>query len=335
MGTGPLGLEGALLLGGGVGPGPGADFLGHVDALLGGVELGHKLGDVGTGPLGLEGALLLGGVLDDGLGLLLADLGALLEATAGGGAQLAGLLGAPGNGGVLLDALLPHVADLAGPLGALGLGGVAGGLVLALLVLDGLALDHVVLHVVLLLLGPALGLVLGPADLGAADVTVLNEGSPADLDGLVEGNLLVVDEAVLPEVLLALLFLLGLVVGHVGGVAPPVVGMVTLNRLVVLSLLDHLDLVDTLLAVPAGAGGSHLAEGDGSVVAAAVALERIGGGELDAGPPGRDAVVLGVEGEGGEEGPLVAGLLAHSAAHNGEQIQESLHYGLQELFTRA
>merc|ERR1711911_126729 len=123
--------------------------------------------------------------------------------------------------------------------------------------LDALALNNVVLDVVLLLLGPTLGLVLGPADLGALDVADLDEGGPAHLDGLVVDNLLVVDEAVLPEVLLALLLLLGLVVGHVGGVAPPVVGVVTLNSLVVLSLLDHLDLVDTLLAVPAGAGGGH------------------------------------------------------------------------------
>ena len=103
----------------------------------------------------------------------------------GGGAQLAVLLGTPCHKSGRLV-------------------GVAGGLVLALLLLDGLALNNVVLDVVLLLLGPALGLVLGPAH----------------LDGLVVDNLLVVNEAVLPEVLLALLLLLGLVVGHVGGVAP-------------------------------------------------------------------------------------------------------------------
>merc|ERR1719309_1265792 len=164
------------------------------------------------------------GVLDHGLGLVVALLGALLEAAAGRGTQLPGLLGATGDGGVLLDVLLGHAAHLPGPLGALGEGGVAGGLVSALLVLDGLAGHHIVLHVVFLLLGPAL--VLGPADLGALDVTVLDQGGPAHLDGLVEGDLLVVDEAVLPEVLLALLLLLGLVVGHVGGVAPSVVGVV-------------------------------------------------------------------------------------------------------------
>merc|ERR1711946_13732 len=117
-------------------------------------------------------------------------------------------------------------------MGGVRLGGVSGGPVLALLLLDGLALNNVILDNVLLLLGPALGLVLGPADLGALDVAVLDQGSPAHLDGLVEGNLLVVNEAVLPEVLLALLLLLGLVVGHVCGVAPPVVGVITQDSLV-------------------------------------------------------------------------------------------------------
>ena len=102
----------------GVGPGPGADLLWDVDALLGGLKLGHQLGDVLAGPLGLEGTLLLGGVLDNGLDLVVTLLGALLESTSGGGAELPGLLGAAGDGGVLLHWLLGHAAHLLGPLGA-------------------------------------------------------------------------------------------------------------------------------------------------------------------------------------------------------------------------
>ena len=165
----------------GVGLGPGADLLGDINALLGGGELGDQLGDMGAGPLGLQWALLLGGVLHNSLGLLLADLSSLLESTPGGGAQLAGLLGTSSDRGVLLDALLLDAAHLTGPLGALGLGGVTGCLVLALLVLDGLALYDIVLDIVLLLLGPALGLVLGPADLGALHVAVLHQGGSAHL----------------------------------------------------------------------------------------------------------------------------------------------------------
>merc|ERR1712066_1102268 len=185
-----------------------------------------------THSLGLQRTLLLGGVLDDSLDLVVTLLSSLLEPTASGGAELPGLLGAAGDGGVLLHVLLGDTAHLPRPLGALGVGGVAGGLVLALLLHLSPALHHVVLHVVNLLLGPALGLVLSPADLGSLDVTVLHQGSPADLHGLVEGDLLVLDETTLPEVLLALLLLLGLVVGDVGGVAPLVVAVVALHHVV-------------------------------------------------------------------------------------------------------
>merc|ERR1711913_117403 len=237
--------------------GPGADLLGNIHALLSGGQLGHQLGDVLTGPLGLQGTLLLGGVLDDSLDLVVTLLSSLLEPTASRSTELPGLLGAAGDGGVLLHVLLGDTALLPRPLGALGVGGVAGGLVLALLLHLSPALHHVILHVVNLLLGPALRLVLSSAGLGSLDVTVLHQGSTADLNGLVEGDLLVLDETTLPEVLLALLLLLGLVVGDVGGVAPLVVAMVALNHVVVLGLLHHLHLVDTSLTVGPGGGSSH------------------------------------------------------------------------------
>merc|ERR1719397_593007 len=105
----------------GVGPGPGADLLGHVHALLGGLQLGNKLGHMLASPLGLKATLLLGSVLDHGLHLVKALLISLLEATASWGTELPGLLG------------------------ALGVGGVAAGVVLALLLHFSPALDHVVL----------------------------------------------------------------------------------------------------------------------------------------------------------------------------------------------
>merc|ERR1719430_3034633 len=111
-----------------------------------------------------------------------------------------------------------------------------------------------------LLLGPALRLVLGPAYLGALHVAVLHQRSSTNGGGLVEGNLLVLDEAVLPEVLLAVLLLLGLIVGDIGGMAPPVVGVVALHHIVVLSLLDHLHLVDTPLPVVARSGSRNSRE---------------------------------------------------------------------------
>ena len=141
------------------------------------------------------------------LDFVVALLSTLLEATACGGTELPGFLGASSDRGVLLHWLLGDAAHLPGPLGALGVGGVSRGLILALLLNLGGALDDVVLHIVDLLLGPALGFVLGPADLRSLDVTILDKRGPADLSGLVEGDLLVLDETVLPEVLLTLLLL--------------------------------------------------------------------------------------------------------------------------------
>ena len=218
-----------------------------------------------AGPLGLKGASLLGGVLDNGLNLGITFLLSLGESTASGGTELPGLLGTSGDGGELLDLLLGDAAHLLGPLGALGVGGVSGGLVLALLLNLSSALDNIILDIMNLLLGPALGFVLGAADLGALNVTILDQRSSADLDSLVEGNLLILDEAVLPEVLLALLLLLGVVVGDVGGVASLVVAMVTLNHVIVLNLLDHLDLVNTSLAIGSGGGSSDISEAGGGI----------------------------------------------------------------------
>merc|ERR1719334_2535248 len=100
-----------------------------------------------------------------------------------------------------------------------------------------------------LLLGPTLGLVLSSADLRTIFVTILDQRCPTDIGCLVEGDLFVLDETVLPEVFLALLLLLGLVVSDVGGVTPPVVGVVALHHIIVLCLLHHLPLVNTPLTV--------------------------------------------------------------------------------------
>merc|ERR1711994_950780 len=204
---------------------------------------------MGACPLGLKGALLLGGILDNSLGLVITDLSALLESTASRGTQLSRLLGTSSDGSVFLDCLLVHIANFSGPLGALGEGGVTTGLILTLLILDGLTLNNIIFNFMFLLLGPALRLILSSTDLRALYITVLDQGSSAHLHCLIEGNLLVVDEAVLPEVLLTFLLLLGLVVGYIGGVAPPVIGVVTLDNLIIFSLLYHLHLVNAPLSI--------------------------------------------------------------------------------------
>merc|ERR1719290_705035 len=98
-----------------------------------------------------------------------------------------------------------------------------------------------------LLLGPALRLILSPTDLWAFNLTVLDKWLPTDLSGFIEGNLFISNETRLLEVLLAIFLLLGLIVGSVGGVAPPVIGVVTLDHIIILGLLHHLHFVNTLL----------------------------------------------------------------------------------------
>merc|ERR1712058_61509 len=171
----------------GVGPGPGAHLLGYIHTLLGGLQLGHQLGDVLTCSLGLQRTLFLGGVLHHGLSLVITLLSSFLETTSSRSTQLPGLLGTASDGSVLLHTLLGYRADLLGPLGALGVGGVAGGLVLTLLLNLSGTFDNIVLDIMNLLLGPTLGLVLSPADLGTLDIAVLDQRSPADISCLVEG----------------------------------------------------------------------------------------------------------------------------------------------------
>ena len=113
-----------------------------------------------------------------------------------------------------------------------------------------------------LLLGPTLRLILGPANVGSLNVTVLDKWSPADLSSLIECDLLVLDEAVLPEVFIAFFFLLGLVLCYIGGVAPLVIRVITLHHLIVLSLLNHLHLVDTPLAITTRTGSGNSRERD-------------------------------------------------------------------------
>ena len=287
-------------------PGPGANLLGHIHTLLSGGQLGDQLGDVLAGPLGLQAALLPRFVLDDSLDRVVADRLTRHELTASRCAQLYRLLVAAGDGRVLLLDLLGDAAHLPRPLLAPGVCDVADGLRLALSFQHGLAADHVVLHFMNLGLGPALGLVLGPADLGALNVAVLHQRSSADLNSLVESDLLVVNETILPEVLLALLLLLGLVVGDVGGVAPRVVAVVAMHLLVVFDHVHRDDLVNTSLAVSSGGGSSHRSKAHIDVIGSlslGTAGETLGlrGMGMVTVTVAMSVVVIGVEGEGVDE----------------------------------
>jgi len=247
-------LDDGLLDLSGVGAGPGADLLGDIDALLLGLEEGHQLGDVLARSLGLQVAVFLRNLLNNGLLLVEALFGSGGENTAGRTAKFPGDLLTLGFGGVLLHLLLLGLTDLTGPLGALLFGGVTLGNILALLVLDGLAVNNVILNIVFVISGLAHALVDGLTLFGS--LSLADEWGVAELDLLIEGDLLVLDETVLDEVLLALFLLLGLEVGGVGSVTPLAVAVLALDDVIVLGLLNHHDLVDTTLT-----GG-----GDGSDV---------------------------------------------------------------------
>jgi len=238
----------------GVGARPGADLLGDVDALLSGLEEGHQLGDVLALLLGLQVARLLWDFRDDGLSLGEALLWAGLQVAAGWATELLGNLLTLGLGGVLLHVSLLGRTDLFGPLGTLLLSGVTLSHILAFLLLDSLALNHIILNIMLVVPGLALRLIDGPAFHWA--LTIANERGVAELNLLLRGNLSVINEAALDEVLLALLLLLGLEVSGVGGVTLLGVAMFAFDDIVVLSLLDHDNLVNAPLT--SGSNGSNV-----------------------------------------------------------------------------
>merc|ERR1719334_1164922 len=196
--------------------------------------------------LGLQVAGLLWDLSDNSLLLVKAFLWARLQLTAGWSTELTWHLLALSFWGVLLNPLPLGVTDLLGPLGTLLLSSVALGHILAFLLLDGLALDNIILNIVLVIPGLTLRLIDSLALNWA--LTITDQWSVAELDGLIRGNLLVFNEAVLDEVLLTLLFLLRLKVSGVGGVALLAVAVLALNDIIILSLFNHDNLVNAPLS---------------------------------------------------------------------------------------
>ena len=113
--------------------------------------------------------------------------------------------------------------------------------------------------------GCALRLVFSGALSGARDVTVSDQGSVAELDLLFQGSLLVLNETPLLEVLIALFFLLGLKVSGIGCVALLAVAVLASDDVIVLRLLHHDNLVNTLLT-----GGSDGPDVERNVITAAL-----------------------------------------------------------------
>merc|ERR1719385_288908 len=252
MGTGSLGLQVTF-------------FLGCINTLLSGLKLGHKFGYMGTGSLGLQVTFFLGSILDNCAGFVITYLSSFFESTACRGTHFPGLLGTSSDGSVLLDSLLFNSTDFSGPLGALGEGGVTRSFIITLLILDCRAGDNIILNIMLLLFSPTLRLILSCANFRSLDFTILDKGSSTDLNSLIEGNLLIINETILSEVLFTFFFLLRFIVSSVGGVTSSVIAMITLNNFIIFSLLNHFYLVNTTLAISARTSSGDSREADVSV----------------------------------------------------------------------
>ncbi len=185
-------------------------------------------------------------LLHDGLLLVEALLGSRGQDTARGAAQLPRHLLTLCLRSVLLDKLPAGIAHLLGPLGTFLLSGISLGHILALLFLNGFTVNDVIFHLVLVVPGLTLALVDGLTLLGT--LTLAHQWGMAEPDRLIKGHFLVLNEAALLEVLIALFLLLWLEVGGVGSVATLRIGVVALNLFIVLRLLDHDHLVNTTLA---------------------------------------------------------------------------------------
>merc|ERR1719516_319905 len=115
-----------------------------------------------------------------------------------------------------------------------------------------------------LLFGPALRLIFSSTDFRSLKITILDKWSSTDLDSLIESDLLIFDETALSEVLLTLLFLLGLVVCDIGGVTSLVITIVTLDNIIIFSFLNHFNLVNTSLSIRSWGSSSNISEAWGT-----------------------------------------------------------------------
>ena len=186
-------------------------------------------------------------LLHNGLLLVEALLGARGQDATRGTAELPGdLLTLSLRSIFLYPLLLGTSALLDRPLGAFLLCGVALGDIHTLLLLDGLTLNDVILDLMLMVAGLTLGLIDGLTLLRT--LTLANERGVAEPDRLIKGNLLVLNEAALLEVLIALLLLLRFEVSGICGVTPLRVAVVAFDLLVVLGLLNHHHLVNAALS---------------------------------------------------------------------------------------
>merc|ERR1712106_193396 len=97
--------------------------------------------------------------------------------------------------------------------------------------------NNIILHVMNLLLGPALRLIDCLTNIWSRDLTVLDKRIPTNCYSFIESNCLIVNVTTLDIILFTLHLLLADIVGDVGDVTPSVVAVVTLHNIIILGLL--------------------------------------------------------------------------------------------------
>merc|ERR1719431_684314 len=188
--------------------GPCTDLLRNINTLLSRLKLGHKFGDMFAGSLGLKRTMFFRSILDNSLGLVITLLFSFLESTSRWSTDLPWFLGTSSDWCELLHRLLLNTAHLLGPFRTLGVGCVARGFILTLLLNLSLALNNIILNIMFLLLSPALRFILSPTNLRSLNLTIFDQRFSANTNSLLESNLLILYEAVLPEVLFTFFLLL-------------------------------------------------------------------------------------------------------------------------------
>merc|ERR1719376_612153 len=237
-----------------VGAGSGADLFGDVNALFSRLEQWDQLSHMLALLSWFQVASLFGNLLDSSLLLLNTLLWSWLQLTSRWATELTCDLLALSFWGILLDILLLCGTDLLGPLGTLPLSGVSIGDIFTLLLLDSLAIHNIILHIMLMESGLALRLINSFTFNWALSIT--NKWGVAALNFLIRCNGLVLNETLLHKVLLTFLFLLWFEICGVSSVALLAVAVLALNDIIILSLFNHNDLVNTSLS--SGGNGSNV-----------------------------------------------------------------------------
>jgi len=183
---------------------------------------------------------------NNGFSPVKAFLWSWLQETARRTAELTGNFLALSFRAVLLDPLSVLGTHLFWPFGTFLLSSVSLGDIFTFLFLNGLTLNYVILNIVLVVSGAALRLINSSTFYWSFAIT--DEWGVTELNFFVRCDFLVFNEAALDEVFLTFLFLLRLKVSCVSRVTLLAVGVLALNNIIIFSLLNHDNLVNTPLS---------------------------------------------------------------------------------------